>query len=481
MCHPRSNKPGFCLTPFCALILLLLPGSARSQALTPLHQFSPVNVAFINQDGAYPTAGLILGSGTQTLYGVASQGGPSGGGNVFTISTDGTGFRPLYNFTPPNPFTGDPGDGAYPLGGLLLISNTLVGTTSSGGSANNGIIFKLNVNGSGFVTLHAFSNSDPSTFANPDGAYPWATLAISGNTLFGTATRGGTAGSGTVFKLNTDGTGFTTLHSFAALDVSGTNLDGAYPLGGVVLSNNVLYGTTYRGGSAGTGTVYRVTTDGLGFSTLYNLEGGSRASLSLVSNVLYGTTEDDGASGGGTVFRLNTDGSGFAVLHQFANDPPGGPWGPLMSSGSALYGATYSGGDSAHGSVFTLNLDGAGFTNLYSFSGGMDGAHPQGALLLAGDAIYGTTADGGAGGDGTVFRLAAASNGSPGLTIERDGSQVILRWPLQPAGLSLQFTTNLAGPIVWAPASPSPTIVNGLNTVTNTISTAERFYRLAPP
>src|ERR1043165_6449047 len=81
---------------------------------------------------------------------------------------------------------------------------------------------------------------------NGDGAYPNAGLILSGNTLYGTASRGGSLGSGTVFKVNTDGTRFTSLHSFTATD-------GADPVAGLILSGGTLYGTTAYGGSSGNG------------------------------------------------------------------------------------------------------------------------------------------------------------------------------------------------------------------------------------
>lgn len=55
---------------------------------------------------------------------------------------------------------------------------------------------------------------------------------------------------------------FTTLHSFTALSssVPYSNSDGAIPNGGFILSGNTLYGAMIRGGSAGYGTVFKVNT-----------------------------------------------------------------------------------------------------------------------------------------------------------------------------------------------------------------------------
>src|SRR5215831_4231023 len=87
------------------------------------------------------------------------------------------------------------------------------------------------------------------TSINFDGANPNGGLLLSNNTLYGTAYSGGSSGYGSVFAVNTDGTGFTNLHSFTG------GSDGANPIGGLILSSNTLYGTTANGGSSeGDGT-----------------------------------------------------------------------------------------------------------------------------------------------------------------------------------------------------------------------------------
>lgn len=449
---------------------LISAGPVTAQSLMPLHRFTALDSTSANHDGAYPGSGLIL-SGTM-LYGTASQGGSGGGGTVFQVGTDGTGFAPLYNFSPTT------SDGAYPLGGLVLASNTLYGTTSAGGVTGNGTVFKINIDRTGFAKLHAFTASDPTTGANTDGAAPWAGLVLSGTTLYGTATRGGDAGNGTVFKINTDGTGFMRLHSFAALDSSTlTNTDGAYPLGGLTISGSTLYGTTYRGGNMGSGTVFKVSIDGTGFTKLLDADGGPRATVIVSGKTLYGTTESGGSAGHGTVFKLNTDSSGFTNLQTFTD--LGGPWGGLIVSGATLYGTTLLGGDSGQGTVFQVTTDGSGFTNLYSFAGGMDGAQPQAGLLLTNNILFGTASQGGGSGDGMVFGLSLGPVSTPlRLTIASAGTNVVLSWPASLTGLKLQSTTNLVQ-VIWAAVSPGPVVVNGQNTVTNPVSGAQRYYRLS--
>ena len=137
-------------------------------------------------------------------------------------------------------------------------------------------MFAINTDGTGFATLHSFAATSGSAGGygtNSDGAYPCAGLILSGNTLYGTAQYGGSSGWGTVFAVNTDGTGFTNLYNFSATSGPGgygINSDGANPVGGLILSGNTLYGTAVCGGSSGCGTVFALNTDGTGFTNLHS-------------------------------------------------------------------------------------------------------------------------------------------------------------------------------------------------------------------
>jgi uncharacterized repeat protein (TIGR03803 family) len=205
-----------------------------------------------------------------------------------------------------------------------------------------------------------------------------------------------------VFKLNTDGTGYTVLKTF-------TGSDGAYPKEDLLLSGETLYGTTSQGGTAGRGTVFKVTTNGTAFSVLKHFTTSDGASvnggLALSGATLYGTTAAGGTPSLGTVFKVNTNGAGFAILRWFnagaTGANPGA--GPILS-GSVLYGTTYNGGSFGKGVLFRMNTNGTGYTVLKSFNG-TDGAAPFAPLTLSGGQIYGTTRDGGWYGLGTVFRI----------------------------------------------------------------------------
>ena len=340
---------------------------------------------FTNDDGATPLAGLTLSGGV--LYGTTAYGGSANLGTVFQLNTDGTGYAVLKRFA---------NEGSYPFVGVMLSGSVIYGTTEYGGTGNNGTVFKVNVDGTGYTVLKTFIGSDGST--------PDAVLALSGSALYGTTHYGGISNAGTVFMVNTDGTGFSTVRHFT------DSPDGAFPDAGVVVSGSTLYGTTIGGGSWGYGTVFKMNTNGTGFSLLKNYDGtdgmSPHAALTLSSGLLYGTTQD-------TVFKVGINGIGYTVLHYFSGSPDGQwPWtAGVVLLGSALYGTTSSGGTSNYGTVFRVQTDGTGYAVMKNFTDGSDGAYPYGGLVLSGSVLYGTTYVGGNGGGGTVFKISTSGFG----------------------------------------------------------------------
>jgi uncharacterized repeat protein (TIGR03803 family) len=179
-----------------------------------------------------------------------------------------------------------------------------------------------------------------------------------------------------------------------------------------------LYGTTYSGGSAGAGAVFKVTQAGAE-SVLYSFSGGTDGSnpqsklTSDAAGNLYGTTYYGGAYAGGTVFELT--GSTEKVLHSFGNGTDGkNPTaGITLTKKGVVFGTTSAGGTSGYGTVFRLEDLESGWneTILHSFAMLTDGATPYAGLVFdSSDNLYGTTTDGGSGGDGggTVFELSNA-------------------------------------------------------------------------
>ncbi|MBM3888561.1 MAG: PEP-CTERM sorting domain-containing protein [Verrucomicrobia bacterium] len=330
-----------------------------------------------------------------TLYGLTSNGGTWGVGTLFSMNTNGSGFSVLHSFA------GGGSDGRYPFSSLTLSGSTLYGMSYLGGASDRGTVYKINTDGTGFSLLHTFAGG------GSDGMYPWGGLTLSGSTLYGMTRLGGDSDLGTVFKVNTDGSGFSLLHEFA-----GGGSDGAETYGDLLLSGSTLYGMTLDGGDSNLGTIFKVNTDGSGYGLLHEFAGGGsdgnrpNRSLILDGATLYGMTQFGGDSDDGTVFQINTDGSGFGLLHEFAGGSNDGrdPFGSLMLDGSTLYGTTRYGGDSDLGTLFQISTNGSGFQLLHEFAGGgNDGGRPYDAVILSGKTLYGMTAAGGDSDLGTVY------------------------------------------------------------------------------
>src|SRR6266566_581339 len=464
----------FLLPALIAGLGLIPAGRLTAQNFTTLHSFT-------GSDGANPYSSLIFSN--NTLYGTAGSSASPSNGTVFAMNTNGMGFTILHSFPKPSgPYPPTNSDGAYPFPELILSGNTLYGTTYGGGSSGYGTVFAVNTNGTNFATLYSFTGGS-------DGGFPEAGLILSGNTLFGESDQGGTSGLGTVFALNTNGTGFTNLYNFTG------GSDGAEPLGGLILSDNRLYGVARDGGSSFNGTVFALTTDGTEFTILHSFIATSdghdaQARLIISGNTLYGTATLGGSANRGTVFALNTDGTQFRTLHSFTagfgaypnytNSDGAYPADELILSGNTLYGTAGYGGSSANGTVFALNIDGSAFTTLHSFTAlnnrtNSDGANPSAGLILSGNTLYGATFYGGSSGYGTIFSLSLPP---PQLTIIPSGTNIILTWPTNATGFTLQSTTNLVSPVFWTNVSPGPVVVDWQNAVTNPISGTRQFYRL---
>ncbi len=348
--------------------------------------------SFSAPDGEYPYGSLILDMTTGTsLFGMARVGG-SGYGTIFRISTDGSSFNVLHTFTALST------DGRYPYGSLIQDGLTLYGMTYQGGNAlgNDGCVFKIQTDGSGFTLLHSFSTSG-------GGYYPYGDLVQSGGMLYG-MTRYATGGTGMIFGVSTDGLTYNTLHTFT------NSPDGAYPYGGLILDGATLYGATGNGG-LNYGALFKINTDSSGYSIIHNFDGveheGTKPSGRMVQdgNTLYGVTEDGGAYGYGTFYKINTDYTGYTILHNFDYNTEGYPYASsVIQVGSTFYGMLYEGNTDDQGSLYKINADGTGFTILRDFED-WDGSYPSGYLAYSDPYLYGMTESGGMWGEGVLYRL----------------------------------------------------------------------------
>ncbi len=313
---------------------------------------------------------------------------------------------------------------------MQTADGTLYTVTRARGSANNGRVIKLQPNGSGYQVVHEFTATGA---RQPDHAF------ILGNdgALYGTGEFGGTANFGMLYKVNPDGSGFSLLRSFTAGGPNVVPNDGGAPKGGLVhASDGFLYGATTTGTIAGTnvndrnGVIYRIHADGTDYRPIFSFDGGATrpngtAPNSLIigrDGKLYGTALGGPAAGGGTggvVFTLQPDGTGFTVLKTFGNlstPVTHDPQSPLVHAPDGyLYGIARTGGTTGDGLIYRLLPTGAGFEVIHTFSdrtptGGLE---PSGAFFLGRDgSLYGRTNFGGTiGNNGVIYKIRTDGTG----------------------------------------------------------------------
>jgi uncharacterized repeat protein (TIGR03803 family) len=237
--------------------------------------------------------GALIQASDGTLYGASSNGGTTGDGSVFKISPAGT-VSAIYSFKS--------GDGAPygPYGGLVQATDgNFYGVTYWGGSGSCaegcGAICKLTPAGK-LTVLHDFCSSSGCS----DGAYPTGTLlqASDGN-LYGTTSGGGAAAFGTLFRITTGGK-LTTLYSFCSQP---NCADGTTPYSGVLqATDGNLYGTTSGGGLGG--TIFQATLSGA-LTTLQSFGGEPQGGLLQSTNGMFYGTTSQGGYGEGTVYSFD--------------------------------------------------------------------------------------------------------------------------------------------------------------------------------
>ena len=209
---------------------LVPPQQGDLWSLNVLHSFRGIN------DGLDPYGPVTLDD-HGAIYGTAS-------GTVFRLTPPAPGhtdwsFKVLYSLAS---ITAE--------GALLPGRTALYGTTASGGASGSGTIFQLTPQPGPWklTTLYEFKGGS-------DGFYPLNGLVAdrSGN-LYGVTASGGSNDQGTVFRLSSNNGVWTktTLHTFQG------GSDGAGPSSGVIVGSRGLYGTTTSGGSSNNGTVFQL-------------------------------------------------------------------------------------------------------------------------------------------------------------------------------------------------------------------------------
>jgi uncharacterized repeat protein (TIGR03803 family) len=298
----------------------------------------------------------------------------------------------------------------------------LYGVVSGAGARakSYGTVFKTDPSTGVSTVIYTFAGE-------PDGAYPVDRVTFDSNgVLYGATSGGGTAGRGTIFKLDLSTGKETVLHSFTG------RKDGTTPEGGLVLGRSeLLFGTTSSWGPSGCGTVFAYSLRNGRFVNLHaftNTPDGCNPAGAMVidrTNNLYGTTgiaqsapADGSAPSLGTVFKVDVKTGTETVLHNFTGAADGvSPKGPLtFGPKGLLYGVTSGYPASTgygNGTVFSVDTEGKAETVVYSFpaqNGGSGIGWAQGPLVFGKHhSILGEANEGGPSQSGYIWELDTAN------------------------------------------------------------------------
>ena len=426
--------------------------------------------------------GGLLEAPDGMLYGTTSAGGPAGGGNIYRLDPTTLEYQSLRAFQPAE---GEPAAAYAPL--TLGADGIIYGTSVYGGQRMCGNTFAFDP---GAGSLQVLFNFLP---LGREGCYAYGGL-IEGpdDYLYGTANIGGLNKFGTIFKLSKWGGDPTVIHDFGT-----TADDGLRPRSGLLNGGDGwFYGTTEFGANSKTGSVYRISVDGSGYQVLHLFDGppndGARplAGLMIAPNgLLYGTCRDGGKFAGGVVFRLANDGGGYRVMHHFDDSAKEGkqPTSRLVSAGTeGLYGVALSGGLGAGGTLFRMDLEGGRFRVLHAFGAeGGDGVGPNSLGMTTSGALVGTTYAGGVWNHGAAFRVLPQSVEPLNATITRstiEGGRLRLQAFGRPeTGYHLESTTSVASPQWRSVGAPAQASFFGDVSFEDAATTGQKFYRVVTP
>ncbi len=367
-------------------------------------------------DGADPKGSLTYVAGTGLLFGRTSTTTSAGDGTIFQIMPDGS------NYVVDHFFTGAKTDGNDPRhNAMTLVGTLLYGTTLTGGEHDNGTIFSINDDGTGYSPAPLFDF--PKSAKNNGGDQPHSCFVAAGSLLYAMTSQGGkhggSTGDGTIFSFDTSSSTYTRLHSF-------DGKHGADPHGQLILDPNgtTFYGMTRAGGKHDVGVIFSFDTGSGKFKTLHQFscpgnstpncidknDGATSDHGTLVqyNSTLFGLTTYGGKFGMGVIFSIATDGKHFKILQSFGkpstNDGQN-PYGSLLLNGTTLYGTTRIGGSKGNGTVFQIDTSGKNYARIYDFQNAPDAANPIDNVIILDNTLYGMSEAGGSCGDGAIFAI----------------------------------------------------------------------------
>lgn len=319
---------------------------------------------------------------------------------IFKVKKDGSAYEEIYNYSN-NTLNA-------PVGQLTFDGTYIYGLTSTGGSGSckNGCggLFKIKPDGSAFTIIYEFPNKSCSRYT-PLHLDNGILYGINGDRLAYNPTQGE---SENLFKINTDGTGYTEIYSFNAQNEQGTSAQNIQ----IITYENFLFGINPNISSVVNlnkrGRIYKVKPDGTQLTVFENFDtiNGFEPCKSLipVDSFLFGVTRKGGANNFGTIYKIKTDLSGYTKVYDVETPCYG-----IFYDGQWLYGTLHfqSNADNTqnNGIIFKILPDGTGYTELMRFDGYKKGDWPVGNLFSDGAYLYGLTRNGGVKNWGTIYKF----------------------------------------------------------------------------
>lgn len=415
-----------------------------------------INFRNNGDSGAYPQSKLLKALNGK-FYGVASAGGQNARGVIFEFDPAGNNFQVKHDFDFVNGLITDTAS-SHSL--MQAPNGKIYGCTDGGGINGTGALFECDGNGDNYLKLKDFDAAS--------GSFPTAEMVVGPDgKLYGMTVRGGVYGFGTVFSYDLINDVLANIHDF-----QNTSNDGAFPQGGLLVYNNLLWGTTTKGGANGNGYLFSINTLGTvlnnynsfssstgsfpygtlitgnatagqdtlfgftknggdfdygtffyyvpsngsyGFSSLDNFTLGSNpicgAAQSSLDNKFYGLTFNGGAIGSGTMVVARYNGIQKKLDFNSPGLNGGAPISTLFqASNHRIYGTSELGGTNNTGVIFEFHPTTNSITILGNFNL-VNGSKPKGGLVEHSNGkIYGTTYEGGVNNGGTIFELDTATN-----------------------------------------------------------------------
>ncbi|MDP2176554.1 MAG: T9SS type A sorting domain-containing protein [Bacteroidota bacterium] len=353
---------------------------------------------FSGNSGAFPFYTQLTEINNGLLIGMSSQGGLFNQGVIYTFNSFDSSYQKILDFNGNN--------GSGPRGSLNWGNDGfLYGMTTSGGSNNLGVIFKIDTSDYSYTKLFDFDGTN-------QGSSPSGDLCLSYNgSFYGLTYQGGAFGSGILFQFNPSNNVFT-----KKLDFDG-NTNGRNPFGSLIqATDSFLYGLTYQGGSSNLGLLFQYDIQKDSFKSMVEFDGvnkGSNPHGSLIetkNQTLMGSTFLGGIDNAGVLFSYQIQTQQFSKKQDFSASKGRNPYGNLLlASDNNIYGMAFQGGNMNGGTIYQYKIDVDSFQVLYHFSN--KGRNPYGALMQTKNgSIYGLTYRGGKVNSGTIFNLDLSNN-----------------------------------------------------------------------